>query len=157
MATFLLHKLDGPVGPKKFFLPPLPSVKPTSHFIAAVSSSHLPPRPSGSSSRHRGPDVTPSERSGTPMNGDVWAQIQAERRGNRAGSEDVLERAIEKRRLLYQNGLYAKHVASNTFTRFKPIPTPRQFRDNPEMIQVSFIGIFFQAQNCCILIIPRVS
>ncbi|KAK2462172.1 hypothetical protein APHAL10511_005804 [Amanita phalloides] len=40
---------------------------------------------------------------------------------------DRLERSILKRRWIYRHHLYAKHVASNTFTRYKPYPSPAQF------------------------------
>ncbi|KAG2129620.1 hypothetical protein DEU56DRAFT_817082 [Suillus clintonianus] len=47
---------------------------------------------------------------------------------------DELERAITKRRWVYQNHLYAKHVASNSFTRYRPYPSPAQFAASPDMI-----------------------
>ncbi|OAX34565.1 hypothetical protein K503DRAFT_747224 [Rhizopogon vinicolor AM-OR11-026] len=47
---------------------------------------------------------------------------------------DQLERAIAKRRWVYQNHLYAKHVASNSFTRYRPYPAPAQFAASPDMI-----------------------
>ncbi|OJA11636.1 hypothetical protein AZE42_04757 [Rhizopogon vesiculosus] len=47
---------------------------------------------------------------------------------------DQLERAIAKRRWVYQNYLYAKHVASNSFTRYRPYPAPAQFAASPDMI-----------------------
>lgn len=43
------------------------------------------------------------------MNGDIWAQVQAERRRSGGLSEeDALERAIERRKALYAAGLFAK-------------------------------------------------
>ncbi|KAK4053494.1 hypothetical protein OIV83_001661 [Microbotryomycetes sp. JL201] len=42
------------------------------------------------------------------------------------------ERALERRRYIYREGLYAKHVASNRFTGFKPF-TPQQFANNPDL------------------------
>ncbi|KAM0788537.1 hypothetical protein ACM66B_001665 [Microbotryomycetes sp. NB124-2] len=42
------------------------------------------------------------------------------------------ERALERRRYIYREGLYAKHVASNRFTGFKPF-TPQQFASNPDL------------------------
>ncbi|KAG1824866.1 uncharacterized protein BJ212DRAFT_1260915, partial [Suillus subaureus] len=47
---------------------------------------------------------------------------------------DELERAIARRRWVYQNHLYAKHVASNSFTRYRPYPSPAQFTASPNMI-----------------------
>ncbi|GLB42610.1 putative zinc finger, C3HC4 type (RING finger) [Lyophyllum shimeji] len=47
---------------------------------------------------------------------------------------DKLERSIEKRRWVYRHDLYAKHVASNSYTRYRPYPTPAQFAASPELI-----------------------
>lgn len=65
---------------------------------------------------------------------------------------DELERAIERRRWLYQHHLYAKvvlsdpssrqppidprfqHIASNAYTRYRPFPTPAQFAASPDLI-----------------------
>ncbi|KAF8345142.1 hypothetical protein F5887DRAFT_968262 [Amanita rubescens] len=47
---------------------------------------------------------------------------------------DKLERSIMKRRWIYQHHLYAKHVASNAFTRYKPYPSPAQFSASQDLI-----------------------
>ncbi|KAG9125847.1 hypothetical protein FRC07_005970 [Ceratobasidium sp. 392] len=47
--------------------------------------------------------------------------------------QDELDRAIEKRRWVYRYGLFAKHVASNAHTRFRPNPTPQQISNSPEL------------------------
>ncbi|KAF8839189.1 hypothetical protein BDN67DRAFT_906055 [Paxillus ammoniavirescens] len=47
---------------------------------------------------------------------------------------DQLERAITRRRWIYQHELYAKHVASNPYTRYRPFPTPAQFAVSPDLI-----------------------
>ncbi|PFH53617.1 hypothetical protein AMATHDRAFT_137517 [Amanita thiersii Skay4041] len=47
---------------------------------------------------------------------------------------DRLERSIMKRRWIYHHHLYAKHVASNTFTRYKPYPSPAQFSASQDWI-----------------------
>ncbi|KAK0439697.1 uncharacterized protein EV420DRAFT_1733645, partial [Desarmillaria tabescens] len=47
---------------------------------------------------------------------------------------DKLERSIEKRRWVYEHGLYAKHVASNGYTKYRPYPTPAQFAASQEMV-----------------------
>ncbi|KAG2089329.1 uncharacterized protein F5147DRAFT_41013 [Suillus discolor] len=36
---------------------------------------------------------------------------------------DELERAIARRRWVHESHLYAKHVASNSFTRYRPCPS----------------------------------
>ncbi|KAG8683668.1 hypothetical protein FRC09_015932, partial [Ceratobasidium sp. 395] len=46
---------------------------------------------------------------------------------------DELDRAIEKRRWVYRHGLFAKHIASNAHTRFRPNPTPQQITNSPEL------------------------
>ncbi|KAI8977751.1 hypothetical protein BD414DRAFT_422645 [Trametes punicea] len=54
---------------------------------------------------------------------------------------DELERAIEKRKWVYRHGLYAKHVASNPYTRYRPFPTPAQFSASQDYVSraTSFI------------------
>ncbi|KAK0439693.1 uncharacterized protein EV420DRAFT_1279459, partial [Desarmillaria tabescens] len=47
---------------------------------------------------------------------------------------DKLERSIEMRRWVYEHGLYAKHVASNGYTKYRPYPTPAQFTTSQEMV-----------------------
>ncbi|KAF8716641.1 Zinc finger, C3HC4 type (RING finger), partial [Rhizoctonia solani] len=47
--------------------------------------------------------------------------------------QDNLERAIEKRRWVYRHGLFAKHIASNSHTRFRPNPTPAQISNSQEL------------------------
>ncbi|GAA5976830.1 hypothetical protein JCM10908_005644 [Rhodotorula pacifica] len=42
------------------------------------------------------------------------------------------ERALERRRYIYREGLYAKHVASNRYTGFKPF-SPQTFANNAEL------------------------
>ncbi|KAJ3512589.1 hypothetical protein NLJ89_g3434 [Agrocybe chaxingu] len=47
---------------------------------------------------------------------------------------DKLERSIMMRRWIYQHDLYAKHVASNAFTKYRPYPTPAQFSASQELL-----------------------
>ncbi|KAK0430539.1 hypothetical protein EV421DRAFT_1912815 [Armillaria borealis] len=47
---------------------------------------------------------------------------------------DKLDRSTEKRRWVYEHGLYAKHVASNGYTKYRPYPTPAQFAASQEMV-----------------------
>ncbi|PPQ84946.1 hypothetical protein CVT25_004459 [Psilocybe cyanescens] len=47
---------------------------------------------------------------------------------------DKLERSIIKRRWIYRHDLYAKHVASNSYTKYRPYPTPSQFTNSQELI-----------------------
>ncbi|TFY61587.1 hypothetical protein EVG20_g6997 [Dentipellis fragilis] len=57
-------------------------------------------------------------------------------RGEREQREqaDALDRAISRRRWLYEHDLYAKHVASNSYTRYRPYPSPAQFSASPDLI-----------------------
>ncbi|KAG2357989.1 hypothetical protein BDR07DRAFT_1296128 [Suillus spraguei] len=56
------------------------------------------------------------------------------RRDRARHDADELEQAIARRRWVYQNHFYAKHVASNSFTRYRPYPSPAQFAASPNMI-----------------------
>ncbi|KAI9449351.1 hypothetical protein BJY52DRAFT_1126851 [Lactarius psammicola] len=47
---------------------------------------------------------------------------------------DALERAVSRRRWIYQHDLYAKHVASNKYTRYRPYSTPAQFAASQDLI-----------------------
>ncbi|ORY27653.1 hypothetical protein BCR39DRAFT_594419 [Naematelia encephala] len=48
---------------------------------------------------------------------------------------DELDLQVERRRSIYQHELYAKHVGSNTLTKFRPNPTPRQLSEDPSLVQ----------------------
>ncbi|QRV81533.1 E3 ubiquitin-protein ligase Topors [Ceratobasidium sp. AG-Ba] len=47
--------------------------------------------------------------------------------------QDEFDRAVEMRRWVYRYGLFAKHVASNKHTRFRPNPTPQQISSSQEL------------------------
>ncbi|KAF8622047.1 hypothetical protein AX15_007330 [Amanita polypyramis BW_CC] len=47
---------------------------------------------------------------------------------------DRLVQSISRRRWIYRHHLYAKHVASNGFTRYKPYPSPAQFSASQDLI-----------------------
>ncbi|KAF8962908.1 hypothetical protein BDZ97DRAFT_1662311 [Flammula alnicola] len=55
-------------------------------------------------------------------------------RGGENEENDKLERSIAKRRWIYRHDLYAKHVASNAFTKYRPYPTPAQFSASQDLI-----------------------
>ncbi|KAI0086037.1 hypothetical protein BDY19DRAFT_908566 [Irpex rosettiformis] len=71
----------------------------------------------------------------------VWGRNERRERERERRAADELERAIEKRRWIYRHGLYAKHVASNPYTRYKPFPTPVQFSSNPDLISRATIFV----------------
>lgn len=56
------------------------------------------------------------------------------RDGDEREQADKLEVSIMKRRWIYQHDLYAKHVASNSYTKYRPYPTPSQFSSSPDLI-----------------------
>ncbi|ESK87546.1 ring finger domain protein [Moniliophthora roreri MCA 2997] len=47
---------------------------------------------------------------------------------------DRFDRAVAKRKWVYKHGLYAKHIASNGYTRYRPYPIPAQFAASQELI-----------------------
>ncbi|KAK0209453.1 hypothetical protein IW262DRAFT_1281562, partial [Armillaria fumosa] len=47
---------------------------------------------------------------------------------------DKPHRSIEKRRWVYGHGHYAKVLASNGYTKYRPYPTPAQFAASQEMV-----------------------
>ncbi|RPD55246.1 hypothetical protein L226DRAFT_470621 [Lentinus tigrinus ALCF2SS1-7] len=67
----------------------------------------------------------------------LWGQ----RRRRELEEADELERAIEKRRWVYRHRLYAKHVASNPYTRYRPFPTPAQFAASQDSISRATVFI----------------
>ncbi|KAH8111569.1 hypothetical protein DFH11DRAFT_1612355 [Phellopilus nigrolimitatus] len=88
---------------------------------------HLPPL------RSSPPPIQPLRRfprSSTTRRPGHWGRRERRERD----VADELERAIDKRRWIYHNHLYAKHVASNTFTRYRPFPTPAQFSASQDFI-----------------------
>ncbi|TFK86603.1 hypothetical protein K466DRAFT_492480 [Polyporus arcularius HHB13444] len=67
----------------------------------------------------------------------VWGQ----RRRRELEEADELEQAVEKRRWVYRHRLYAKHVASNPYTRYRPFPTPAQFSASQDYISRATVFI----------------
>lgn len=109
MAPFLLHELDSPVGPTKFYLPPLPSIRPnpvTEPLLATRVRNRVAPRPAG--------ELGYSARDGlVGRRTDLWARVKRDTRG--VAEEDLLERAVERRREVYRYGLYAKVSTDPSF------------------------------------------
>ena len=83
--------------------------------------------------------------------------------------EDRLDRSMVKRRWVYRHKLFAKvffrfctrmilwstetapaqHVASNTYTKFRPFPTPQQFGGNADMVRRA--TAFVRRELTCVL------
>lgn len=96
------------------------------------------------------------------------AQTRREREwGRRRRQEqeqaDELEKAIETRRWVYHHHLYAKHVASNRYTRYRPFPTPAQFSASPDLVSRATVflrrelrvwsGLDVEVSSCLYLIL----
>ncbi|KZO99683.1 hypothetical protein CALVIDRAFT_356967 [Calocera viscosa TUFC12733] len=98
---------------------------------ALVPNAHPLPRSPYDYQKHFLPPL-PSSSPSRPIAAQQRRQIQSRRnrewgRPRREREADELERAVQRRRWIYRNGLYAKHVASNPYTRYKPGPSPSQF------------------------------
>ncbi|SCV73288.1 BQ2448_7214 [Microbotryum intermedium] len=93
--------------------------------LAGTSSRHA----SSSSTSHRRPSVTSLPRYalyGRRSNPDASPAPGIDQATWR---EQVNERALERRRFVYRHGLFAKHVASNRYTGFKPFG-PEKLNNN---------------------------
>ncbi|KAI0067479.1 hypothetical protein BV25DRAFT_1867909 [Artomyces pyxidatus] len=111
IGEFLIHRIRSKYDYQKRYLPPL----------------RTSPRPLERVSERRG-SLAHSSRH--PRRGRTWG-----RRDREVEEEaDALELAISRRRWIYENDLYAKHVASNSYTRYRPYPTPAQFAASPDLI-----------------------
>ncbi|KAF9653602.1 hypothetical protein BDM02DRAFT_3182613 [Thelephora ganbajun] len=108
IGEYLIHNVRSKYDYTKYFLPPLRSGSP----VLAVGGS-------SSSNQRR---LTRRERQ--------WGQ--RERREQEV--QDQLERSIKRRKWVYRHNLYAKHVASNVYTRYRPFPTPAQFATSSDYI-----------------------
>ncbi|GAA5890323.1 hypothetical protein JCM5296_002788 [Sporobolomyces johnsonii] len=119
----LIHSIRSPKDYSTHYLHPL-------HVVTGSSSASdlLPPRgsrrPTVNSTLPRHALYGRSRfSSSTRLNGEV---------DDSTWREKDEERALERRRYVYREGLYAKHVASNRYTGFKPF-TPQTFANNPEL------------------------
>ncbi|KAI9440282.1 hypothetical protein F5148DRAFT_1258756 [Russula earlei] len=107
IGDYLIHRIRSTYDYQKHFLPPL----------------RTSPRPLARADGARiAPVHTRRDRVWGPR--DRAAQDEA----------DALERAVGRRRWVYQHDLYAKHVASNKYTRYRPFPTPAQFAASQDLV-----------------------
>ncbi|GAA6061553.1 hypothetical protein JCM10212_001085 [Sporobolomyces blumeae] len=91
--------------------------------------------PSTSSSnplRTRRPNVVPTSLPRHALYGRSRHANSLETLDSPSWRERQEEIALERRKYIYREGLYAKHVASNRYTGFKPF-TPQTFANNPEL------------------------
>ncbi|EGN97532.1 hypothetical protein SERLA73DRAFT_184272, partial [Serpula lacrymans var. lacrymans S7.3] len=108
IGEYLIHHIRSTYDYQKYYLPP-------------ARNSPAPQRPSADT-RVRALQSRRRERR--------WGRRERQERDE----ADQLDRAIARRRWIYEHGLYAKHVASNAFTRYRPYPTPAQFSTSPDLI-----------------------
>ncbi|KAJ7026960.1 hypothetical protein C8F04DRAFT_1295818 [Mycena alexandri] len=108
IGSFLIHKIRSRYDYQKHYLNPLPT--------SPGALRPLPPR------QNRFPRRRPRE--------SEWGR----RDRTESDEADKLDRSISKRRWIYEHDLYAKHVASNAYTRYRPYPTPVQFAASPDLI-----------------------
>ncbi|KAL5521898.1 hypothetical protein ACEPAF_1752 [Sanghuangporus sanghuang] len=116
IGTYLIHHIRSNYDYQKYHLPPLRSSPPPIQPLRRVRGSSIHRRP-GQERR--------------------WGRRQ--RRDQDVADE--LERAIDRRRWIYQNRLFAKHVGSNRASRYRPFPTPAQFSASPDYISRATIFI----------------
>ncbi|KAF9002192.1 hypothetical protein BDQ17DRAFT_1243521 [Cyathus striatus] len=111
IGEYLIHSIRSKYDYRKHYLTPLRGKSPPPHVFASTSNPIQ-----GIRRRRR------QERQWGRRERDIWEE------------QDRLERSIEKRRWVYRWGLYAKHVASNAYTKYRPYPTPAQFAASQELI-----------------------
>lgn len=114
---YLIHHIRPKYDYQKYYLPPRPT-SPTPHLGSGIELGE--PRPRQHSTRRR------RER--------PWGRGHTLEDRDRERADEQLERAIARRKWVYDWGLYAKHVASNRYTRYRPFPAPAQFASSPDLI-----------------------
>ncbi|KAJ7450071.1 hypothetical protein B0H11DRAFT_1743340 [Mycena galericulata] len=107
IGAFLIHRIRSRFDYQKHFLSPLPT-----------SPRALPP-----------PQLPLRQRAPRRRRSREWGRGRAEN-----AESDKLDRSIARRRWVYEHDLYAKHVASNAYTRYRPYPNPAQFAASPELV-----------------------
>ncbi|KAF5368010.1 hypothetical protein D9758_004375 [Tetrapyrgos nigripes] len=110
MGEHVIHHIRGRYDYQKHYLPPL---------------------------RSKSPQMLPMARTRAPtIHRRIPREIRERSRRERREREeaDRLDRAIERRKWIYRHDLYAKHVPSNSYTRYRPCPTPGQFSSSQDLI-----------------------
>ncbi|KZP09355.1 hypothetical protein FIBSPDRAFT_760078, partial [Athelia psychrophila] len=111
----LIHHLRARYDYQKHYLAPLRSRSPNQLLPLASSGNN-----NGRSNTNTGRDRAWGRR----------ARMAAEERQ----VADALEREIAKPKWVYEHRLFAKHVASNPYTRYRPAPVPAAFAANPVFV-----------------------
>ncbi|KAF8196966.1 hypothetical protein BJ912DRAFT_1079987 [Pholiota molesta] len=112
IGDYLIHSIRSRYDYRKHYLPPLRTSPPPSR--------PAQPNPVLQNTRHYARRRR-RERE--------WATQRRD-----SDESDRLERSIEMRRWIYRHDVYAKHVASNSFTKYRPYPTPAQFSASQDLI-----------------------
>ncbi|KAI0313519.1 hypothetical protein OF83DRAFT_1165561 [Amylostereum chailletii] len=110
-GDYVIHHIRSKYDYQKHYLPPL----------------RTSPKPLD---RPLGRRAIPASDRRPPRREPYWGRRQREPHEE----ADVLDRAIAKRKWVYRHDLYAKHVASNSYTRYRPLPTPAQFSASTDFI-----------------------
>ncbi|KAF8324707.1 uncharacterized protein EI90DRAFT_3240386 [Cantharellus anzutake] len=113
IGPYIIHGIRSKFDYQKHFLPPL-------RRSPSPQTSHTP----------RGSDTTQFRRR---RRTEVSWGVASSTRQDLENTRDELGRAIERRRHVYRNRLFAKHIASNAFTKFRPYPTPSQIASSDEL------------------------
>lgn len=116
IGDHLIHHIRSKYDFQKHFLPPLPT---------SPRPQTLLPLPARRRAQFRGNGRRREAR---------WGRDERREREQERIAVDEFERAVEKRKWVYRHRLYAKHVASNPYTRYKPCPTPAQFSASQDLI-----------------------
>ncbi|KDR66930.1 hypothetical protein GALMADRAFT_232322 [Galerina marginata CBS 339.88] len=111
IGEYLIHSIRSRYDYRKHYLPPLRTSPPPSRPAQSITLLQT-----------------------TRQNARRRREREWGTRNNESEEFDKLERSIVKRRWIYQHDLYAKHVASNSFTKYRPYPTPTQFSSSQELI-----------------------
>lgn len=106
IGPYIMHNIRSQYDFSKYHLPPLRSSPPPPLALSQPSVRR----------RRAAPQIRWGRRSST----------------NEA-DQDEFDRAVERRKWVYRHRLFAKHVASNQYTRFKPYPTPQQFAASQDL------------------------
>ncbi|KAJ3576318.1 hypothetical protein NP233_g498 [Leucocoprinus birnbaumii] len=95
---------------------------------------HLAPLRSSSPQLLRPPQTTAAIEARNAARRRRQERERERHRREELDERDQLELSIAMRRWIYKHDLYAKHVASNSFTKYRPYPTPAQFTASPDLI-----------------------
>ena len=110
MGPHILHALD-PI---------------THRFLIHSLSNEEQPSPGPADPAHDPPASPPHE---SPR-AEPSPSLQDIRRREEARHRRLMHQSLLARRRIYEHHLYAKHVASNRYTKYKPYPGPAGFRRN---------------------------